>query len=655
MRFTPDGSVRRPASRRRLAPAAVTALAAGAMALPAASVAAPSVTAPAAPAGSTTVATAPVAVVPSARAKKKKRKSSIVLTILHNNDGESKLLGAPADADFGGVARFTTLAKTLKRIGTNDPRPRRGAKFAAVTLSSGDNFLAGPEFNASLEKGVPFYDSIALDRVGYDAMAIGNHEFDFGPDVLADFITGFGPTADDRPPFVSANLAVGAEPALAELAADGTLVKRTVVVKKRERIGVVGATTPALRSISSPRDVRVRQDVAGIVQRQVDFLTSRGVNKIILVSHLQDIDEDRDLVGRLSGVDVAIAGGGDELLANQGDLLVPGDEISTDANGAPLSYPLYSIGADGRSVPIVTTAGDYKYLGRLVVRFNRQGDLVRVWPGSGPVRVSGVAPDAVAPNPFVQANVVEPVQAYVDDLDQTVLAQSQVALEGRRDPGVRTQETNLGDLLADALLYAGQQRAAEYDVAAPDVALQNGGGIRNNSLIPAGDLTELDTFSIAPFGNFVSVVPDISASQFKEILENAVSAPAGDAGISADGQFAQVAGFSFTYDLSGQAQEVNDAGDVLVAGTRVQSVVLDDGTVLVEDGAVNTDAAPISVATNDFSARGGDQYPFRGADFTTVGLTYQQALADYLVNGLGGVVSSDQYPEGGEGRISTVQ
>jgi 5'-nucleotidase len=211
---------------------------------------------------------------------------------------------------------------------------------------------------------------------------------------------------------------------------------------------------------------------------------------------------------------------------------------------------------------------------------------------------------------------------------------------------VRTEETNLGNLLADALLATGQQHAAEFGVAPPQVALQNGGGIRNNSLIPAGPVTELDTFAIAAFANFVSVVPDVPRAQFKEILENAVSSvPA------ADGRFAQVAGFSFTYDPNGTAQEVDDAGTVLTPGERVRSVVLDDGTVIVEDGQV-VDGAALSVATNDFSARGGDQYPFRGAPFTTVGVTYQQALADYLVEDLGGVVTAADYPAGGSGRIT---
>jgi 2',3'-cyclic-nucleotide 2'-phosphodiesterase (5'-nucleotidase family) len=560
------------------------------------------------------------------------------LTILHNNDGESKLLGAPGNPDFGGIARFATLVDQLR----DEASAARG-RSGAIMLSSGDNFLAGPEFAASLEKGVPFYDSIGLSMVGYDAMAIGNHEFDFGPDVLADFIEGFGGDT----PFVSANLDLSGEPSLAALADDGTIVSRTVVKERGERIGVVGATTPALPSISSPRNVKVLDDVAGIVQDQVDELTADGVNKVILISHLQNINEDRDLVPMLSDVDVAIAGGGDELLANPGDPLVPGDAVSTDPEtGEPLTYPLAEEDADGNEVPIVTTSGDYKYVGRLVVDFDRAGNVLSVDESSGPVRVSGVAPDAVAPDPEIQAAVVDPVAAYVEELDANVLATSEVALEGRRDPGVRTEETNLGNLIADALLRTGQEEAAEFGVAPADVALQNGGGIRNNSLIPPGELTELDTFSIAPFSNFVSVVPDVPRAQFKEILENAVSRTP-----LADGRFAQVAGFSFTYDVSGTAQMVTDDGVVLTPGNRVQDVVLDDGTVIVENGAV-VDGPGINVATNDFSARGGDQYPFRGLPFTTVGVTYQQALADLLVDGLGGVVSAADYPEGGEGRIT---
>ena len=561
-------------------------------------------------------------------------------TLRHNNDGESKLLGAPEQPDFGGVARFAALVGKLRA------EAEKGGRRGAIVVSSGDNFLAGPEFTASLRKGVPFYDALALKAVGYDAVAIGNHEFDFGPDTLADFIESFGVHG---PPFLSVNLDMSDEERLAALVERGRIVSSTTVRRKGERIGIVGATTPALASVSSPRRVKVLQNVAELIQAEVDALSRRGVDKIVLISHLQGLAEDRALIPRLRDVDIVIAGGGDELMASDTTPLVPGDAITPDpATGEPLRYPLYVKDGTGTDVPVVTTAGDYKYVGRLVVDFDRNGKVIGVDRSSGPVRVSGVAPDAVAPHPTVQRTVAEPVQRFVDGMASNVVAQSAVALDGRREPGVRTQETNLGNLTADALLAAGRKNAASYGVTPPDVALQNGGGIRNNSLIPAGPITELDTFSIAPFGNFVSVVPNVPRAQFKEILENAVSRiPV------ADGRFAQVAGFRFEYDPDGTAQVVTDDGTVVTPGTRVRTVVLDDGTTIVENGQVVPGPA-LSVATNDFSARGGDQWPFRGLPFTTVGVTYQQALLTYITDDLNGRITAEDYPETGSGRITVV-
>jgi 2',3'-cyclic-nucleotide 2'-phosphodiesterase (5'-nucleotidase family) len=558
------------------------------------------------------------------------------LTILHNNDGESQLINAPGQPDFGGVARFATVVDNLRLEAENS----RG-RVANILLSSGDNFLAGPQFNASLTKGVPFYDSLALKMIGYDAFALGNHEFDFGPAVLADFISGF----DGTVPFVSANLDFTNEPTLQSLVDQDIIVKSHVLRVKGELIGIVGATTPLLPAISSPRGVIVDPDYVTAIQTEVDKLTARKVNIVILISHLQNVNEDLALAPLLRNVDVMIAGGGDELLANEGDLLVPGDVRNPN-----LTYPLYATGADGAQIPVVTTAGDYKYVGRLIVEFNKSGKATGVNPLSGPVRVAGGSnPDAVLPDPDIQAQVVVPVQEYIAGLAANVIGTSQVALEGRRGPtppGVRTAETNLGNLMADALLWQANQLAADFGVAPATVALQNGGGIRNNNLIPAGPITELNTFQIAAFSNFVSIVPNIPPAQFKEIMENAVSSTP-----LADGRFAQISGFKLEYNTTGTAQVVDNAGNVLTPGNRVVTIQLDDGTYIVQNGVVVPGAPSVNISTNDFSARGGDQYPFRGAPFTTVGVTYQQALFNYIVDGLTGLISAADYPEGGEGRI----
>ncbi len=567
---------------------------------------------------------------PAAQADAKRGEASYWLTLLHNNDGESELLeSSQGSADFGGVARFATLVDKLR-----DEADAAGSP--TVLVSSGDNYLAGPEFNASLTRGIPHFDAIALDLIGYDALAIGNHEFDFGPDVLADFIESFNRPGQER--FLSANLDLSREPRLASLERRQRIGSSRVVTAGNRRIGIVGATTTDLPFISSPRNVIARA-VAPAVQAEVDRLTGQGVDIIVLISHLQGLSQDLALIPLLRNVDIAVAGGGSDLLANGDDLLVPGDV-------AVGPYPRNVTDATGNTVPVITTEGAYNYVGRLIAGFDAKGNLVTVDDKSGPVRVAGGAnPDAVAPDPAVQAQVVEPVQASVNALAANIIATSDVALDGRRTQ-VRTVETNEGNLVADALLWQANQLAASFGVTPAQVGLQNGGGIRNDAIIPAGPFSELRTFDILPFLNFVAIVNNLPRAQFKEILENAVSRVE-----FGDGRFAQVAGFEFTWNPSGTAQIVDNAGTVLTAGNRVRDVRLDDGTIIVQSGAV-VPGAGIHVATIDFSARGGDQWPFRGAPFTSVGVTYQQALRNYIVTGLGGNITAARYPAGGEGRIT---
>ncbi|WP_225889306.1 5'-nucleotidase C-terminal domain-containing protein [Halomicronema hongdechloris] len=560
------------------------------------------------------------------------------LTILHNNDGESDIFGSQSNPDFGGAAEFTTLVKGIQSSGGN-----------VLTLSSGDNFLPGPEFDASLADGI-FYDALLLNEIGYDAIAIGNHEFDSGPGILGDLIQAYN-DAGGTAPFLSANLDFSSEPALSGLAADGKIASSTIVEKGGQQIGIVGATTPNLSFISSPGAVGV-QDPAAPVQAEIDALTAAGVDNIIFISHLQGVDEDRELIAKLEGIDVAIAGGGDELLANPGDELIPGDTAAD-------SYPIFSEDKTGKAIPIVTTAGGYNYLGRLDVTFE-DGDVITV--NGGPIRVAGGSqPDAVAPDPTVQSNVVEPVQAFVDSLDQTIVGTSEVEIQGGRDI-FRAREANVGNLLADAILTSAQQLSSNFGIENVDIALTNGGGIRNEDPIPAGDISRADTKSIAQFSNFVTVIEDVKAGKLKEILENAVSRIELDADGNpvrsgeGTGRFAQIAGFSFEYNPTLTAAQVEGEGlnvTTVVDGERIQTIILNDGTVLVEAGRVVTDAT-VDIATVDFLARGGDQYPFNRSDFTSLGVTYEQALADYISNELNGLISAGdpRYQPDGEGRIT---
>ncbi len=577
------------------------------------------------------------------------------LAILHNNDGESRLVAAGTGqlANFGGVAHFKTVSDSLKRRASNS-----GNDF--IMLSAGDNILAGTAFAASTNSGISF-DGIALDSLNYDAIVLGNHDFDFGPDTLAKIIN----TVQNPPvPFISANLDFTGEPVLQNLVNQNRIAKSVVINRRGERIGVIGATTERLAAISSPRNVIVNQ-VRPAVQAEAALLRSQGVNKVILVSHLQSISEDSLLISQLTNadsIDVVISGGGSEVLANAGALLVPGDVIRGP-------YPTTFRNANNTPVPAITAQGDYRYVSRLTVEFDGNGNLVSIdTANSGPVRVSRIAPDAVQPEAGLFQNVVTPVANFQAQLAATVLGVSQVNLEGRR-PQVRTRETNQGNLLADALLAEARRLAPNFGLPTPAVALQNGGGIRNDNVIPAGNITAQNTFDIAPFLNFVTIVPNVPRAQFKEILENAYSRIA-----NVDGRFAQIAGMRVVLGMDATLYppriQVDTTGLAVGGreGERVREAVIlsqtgADSVVIIRDGQV-VSGPGITVATIDFLVRpttsnpnsaGGDGYPYRGLPFTTLGITYQAALQNHIVNNLAGNITAARYPEAGSGRIVQAQ
>lgn len=563
------------------------------------------------------------------------------LTILHNNDGESRVL---ANEDgFGGVAAFKAVIDRARM-------QAQAAGSEVVLVSSGDNFLAGPRFNASLEleEGEPYYDAVALDAFGYDAIALGNHDFDFGPQVLANFINSFDGEDDV---FLSANLDFSNEPVLQELEEEGKIAEHVIVEKGGEQIAIIGLTTDRLATISSPGNVTVSSMLAEELAEEVQEAKDAGVNKIILISHLQSLVDDEELAAMMTDIDVVVAGGSDALLANPNNLLLPEDQET----GAEGPYPTFFTDATGKEIPFVTTAGEYGYLGRLVVSFDENGEVVAINQGaSGPIRVAGGdQPDAVTPDAELQANVADPVQASIDALADNVIAIAVDSLDGIRG-NVRTGEANIGNLLADALLWQANENAEDFGAPMAHIAMTNGGGIRNSVTVsPGGEVTELTTFDIAPFGNFVTIVEEVSPETLKQLLERAYSgAP------EAEGRFAQIAGFRVNVDTTATAQvleqdeDENLTGGIATPGERVIDVRLDDGTWIIRGGEIVSDAPSVNIATVDFLAReripgtglGGDSWPFRNAAFKSVGTSYQKALFNYIVNELEGEISDDMYP-----------
>ena len=556
------------------------------------------------------------------------------LQVLHHNDPESALINAGENfPDIGGVHRFKSVLDELRSQSATENVPN-------LLFSAGDNFLAGPIFTAGQRQGAfnPSFDVIAQLEFDYDAIGIGNHEFDFGPNQLAKYIRDFG---EEAPAFLSANLDFSQEPDLLPFVEEGTLAKSTILEKGEEQIGIIGLTTPNLSFISAPRRTIVMDNLAEIVNAEVTKLEAQGVNKIILISHLQGIDNDIELIGSLSGVDLVIAGGGDEFLSNNPEAdAIPGLVEAEEVRG---TYPIEVKDQNDQTVYVVATPGGYTYLGNLKISFSESGEIVDVDPDSGPVKVQSEMPDA-----FLQEAVIEPVNAFLEELANNIVARTEIELNGRRGD-VRTEETNAGNLIADAILFSANLFAPVFGIEEATIAIQNGGGIRNSVVVPAGgDITELTTFNMLPFPNFVSIVDAVTPSQFKQMMERAVSDVE-----NVQGQFAQIAGFRFKYNPEGTPQQVDSDGNITAAGNRVVEITLNDGQKVVENGVVNESAPTLRLATIDFLARGGDAYPLSGNDFTSIGTTYQQALVTYLVGVLGGGVSGFIYPEGGEGRIQT--
>jgi 5'-nucleotidase len=608
---------------------------------------------------------------------------AFTLNLLHFSDGESSLLTRTAPVspattpetlfDYSGVGLFADLIDRQRNASSTD---------FDLLVTAGDNYLAGVQFEASLRlpSGQPFYDTRALELFNIDVGGIGNHEFDFGPDVLARFIDPDGDGVGFRP-FVSSNLVIPDDSPLKPLIQPSAIVTKTVSGVE-ERVGVIGVTTPLLRSISSPGNIGTIgdtsanpgfQDLVNLIQSEVNDLTTQGIDKIVLVSHLQDINEERALATRVQGVDIIVAAGSDTRLANPDDPLLP----LPGETGVP-SYPLVFDSATGTQVQnlaqvtgtptlIVSTDGEYKYLGNLQVEFDA-GKIVNILePASGPKRNTDL--DGLTPRADLVSEVQVPVENFVDQLQQSVIGVTNVPIDSVR-ANVRAKSTFGGSLIADAIRDAARDGATDsgFDATNILVGIQNGGGIRNDRQFAPGDeITVFDTFDVLPFSNFVTIVQDITGEELLSILERSVSGQtAPDTG--GGGQFLQLSGLEVVYDVTQPAQVATAAGVITNPGARIQSIFLapenDRVGQFIYDVTKSGFQLPstqslFDLATIDFTARGGDNFAaFAGIPESrkTIlgGVTYQKALENYITEDLLGIIDAADIPNGEGVRVRDI-
>ena len=367
-----------------------------------------------------------------------------------------------------------------------------------------------------------------------------------------------------------------------------------------------------------PDDSSGIDELAAIIQQAVDSLVAQGIDKVILLAHMQQIAVEKDLASRLTGVDIIVAGGSNTILADGSDRLRPGEEAAD-------TYPLRFDSPDGEPLLLVNTDADYKYLGRLVVGFDDEGVVLldSIDPsasGANATDEQGGRESGGRPIPDV-SRIADSLRSVLRERGGNVLGRTSVYLAGRRGD-VRTQETNLGNLTADANLWLA--RLTDPDVGGllqerrrhPRRYRHSRPAARNDDPAdvvfkppPAnraagrreGDISQFDVEGTLRFNNGLAIVP-LTASQLVEIVEHGVGFD--DVGEVTHGRFPQVGGMRFGFDPSAPS------------GQRVRSLaIVDDGGAVadrvVEDGALVGDPErTIKMVTLDFLANGGDGYPF---------------------------------------------
>lgn len=374
-----------------------------------------------------------------------------IVTFVHTNDlhahaDSTKVKGTP----LGGYARMATLLIAMRDQETNP-----------VFLNAGDTFQGTLFFNV--------YEGLAdlqfLNFMGFQAAAVGNHEFDRGPGPLGTY------AKNARFPLLAANLDVSDEPLLKDW-----VKPSTVVTAGDQRLGVIGAITPDVLNISSPgKNVRLR-DLKGSIQAEVDKFEKQGIHKIVLLSHC-GYDLEKELARTVRGLDVIVGGHSHTLL---------GDPKVKDVKGDG-AYPTVVKTPEGRTVLVVQAWEWGKVLGRLRVEFDAK-DEVKAWDGA-PVPVTADIPE----NPTVTA-LYEAFNRPIAQLRSTQVGSSNVALE--RSPNTEG-ESLMGNVIADAMLAS----TTKYGTVA---AFTNAGGVRSS--LPQGALTYGQLIEVTPFGNTLVVL-----------------------------------------------------------------------------------------------------------------------------------------------------
>ena len=436
------------------------------------------------------------------------------LTILHTNDFHARFQPISKYDNncseknnlkgkcFGGSARLIEAIKNERTKFTN-----QFVNTNSILVDGGDQFM-GTLFYTYYKGKVT---AEMMNRLGYDAMTVGNHEFDDGPEVLRGFMDAVSF------PVLMSNADFSKEPVLAN-----KLIKSTVIHKAYQGIGLIGLTPQDTDEIANPGPNITFSDPSEAVQREVDRLTKLGINKIIVLSH-SGYEVDKIVAANTTGVDVIVGGHSNTYLSNTSDR----------AKGP---YPTVV-----NNTQIVQAYAYGKFLGALDVIFDDAGNVITAT--GEPI----IMDSNIAENEAIKARLIE-LEVPLNKLKEKVVASNSTNLNGERDD-CRVRECTMGNLIADAMRDAVSDKGY-------NIALQNSGGIRAS--IDLGEVTMGEVLTVLPFQNTLATFK-VTGEQLLAALENGVSQVE-----DVKGRFPQVSGLRFSFDIA-----------IAPGEGRVQSVEVD--------------------------------------------------------------------------------
>lgn len=586
------------------------------------------------------------------------------LQLIHSSDNESSFQDPNTLEEK--ILNYASVVDGLQTLAAQEG-------ITSVHVTAGDHTIPGPFYLASEEVGdlgAPGLGDITMyNAMGVLANGMGNHEFDGGIDEFANMLSVAAY------PFLAVNLdfsnvtlqegtpeiAIGEDgSACADNAAK--VLKSCVLEVDGQMLGLIGrapseffnvtCTTeeecPGLDFVGGRGDDNL-PNVPAVEQvlEQVTLLEGLGIDKIILLNHAQSFDSDAIGLADLRGVDIIVEAGATGFQSQPEadgpfNFLRPEDRDSA----GEVPYPLFLEDSEGSTVLTINSEQLYRYVGQLIITWDAEGKIFDVDGRSGPIATTteaiGLLENEIGESTEVPSDVqsvfmaLQSTPSIIDAF--TEVGTTEFPLNGLR-ADVRTRETNLGRLAADSSLWFTRTNE-DLTSLGVDVALKNGGGIRDNITGPS--IIRLTIQAALAFDNTLTVLR-LTGGQMIAAMENSVSRNP-----SADGRFPQIAGMTLEFDPSQPGVEGLESLDT---PSRIRSLVITraDGTedVLIDNFTAQGDLTRTFVlATNSFTASGGDGYAAFAAaeELAQTAIGEQQILEEYIVQALGGAVGVEDPP-----------